>query len=72
MGYNRDKMAALSKYSQNSYDSDKELPEDVQSKIRQDSNPDKVRDEAWSKAGVYPKIKRFMGDAWSGDIRKKK
>lgn len=74
MGYNKSKMEALSKFTKPSYDSDKELPEDVQKKLggSDSTAANKMREEAWDKAGVYPKLKRFMGDAWAGDIRKKK
>ena len=54
------------------YDSDEDLDEETQKKIR-NSGPttaQKLRDEAWGKAGTFSKTMRVLKGAWSGDKRK--
>lgn len=55
-----------------SYDSDQDLPEDSQKKIRDASysRQQAVRDEEWNKQGTFPKLKRMVKGAYYGDKRK--
>lgn len=54
------------------YDSDEDLDEATRRKIQAASptNAQKLRDEAWDKAGTYSKTMRVLKGAWSGDKRK--
>jgi len=63
----------LADYFGNQYDSDEDLDEETRKKI-QNQGPiaaEKTRNEAWDKADMYPKLKRFLKGVWYGDKRKK-
>lgn len=55
------------------YDSDEDLDDETQRKIKNSGSleADKIRDEAWDKAGTYSKTMRVLKGAWSGDKRSK-
>jgi len=67
-----DKYKQVQSYFDPQYDSDEDLPEDEQKKIKKSYSPDKEREVAWEKAETYPKIKKFVKGAWYGDKRAKK
>lgn len=54
------------------YDSDEDLDEETRKKIKESgpSTAQKIRDEAWDKAGMYSKTMKVLKGAWSGDKRK--
>lgn len=66
------KYKAIADYAKGRYDSDEDLPEDERKKIEEAplTKQYKVRDAAWEKQGVYPKLKRMVKGAWKQDIRK--
>lgn len=71
-----DKYATIQKYFDPQYDSDVELDEDEQKKIktkeqnREYSEASDLRKKAWDKADMYPKLKKFVKGAWYGDKQK--
>jgi hypothetical protein len=73
-----DKYKKVEEYFKPKYDSDKDLDEDTQQKIKEQenvfnySNAEKTRKEAWEKADMYPKLKRIVKGAVYGDKRKSK
>jgi hypothetical protein len=66
-----DRAGGMSNYYKPSYNSDEDLDEDTQNKIRavgtNSSEANDIRKQAWQNAGAYPKLKRMVKDAWSGD-----
>jgi len=77
MGYNRDKMAMLEKFSKAKYNSDEDLPEETQKAIADKKNyfddvgADQIRKESWEKAGMFPKLKRAVKSSMYGDMHEK-
>lgn len=71
-----DNMKKLQSSYDNSYNSDEDLPDDVQAKIKakedlqQYNGADSVRQDAWKSAGSYPKLKRLVKGAFNGDTQK--
>lgn len=72
---NSDNMRKLQKFSDNTYNSDEDLSDEDQQKIKdkeslgQYNTADAMRKEAWSKAGMYPKLKRMVKSAYGGDTQ---
>jgi hypothetical protein len=64
-----DKMNKMQGYFDPQYDSDEDLTPEDRKKIQSSYNPNKVRKEAWDKADMYPKLKKFVKSSWSGDKR---
>lgn len=66
-----DRAAQAASQFKPSYNSDEDLDEDTQNKIRQaganSSQADAIRKQAWANQGAYPKLKRALKGAWSGD-----
>lgn len=68
-----DNMKKLQSSFDPSYNSDEDLPTDAQTEIKkkeaaqQYNGADAVRQDAWKNAGTYPKLKRMVKGAWSGD-----
>lgn len=54
------------------YDSDEDLDPETQEKIRKayPSEQEKLRQEGWEKADMYPKLKKLVKSGWYGDKRK--
>lgn len=75
MTMNDDAMAKLAKPFQASYNSDEDLPDDTQAKIKQlqDNNQfnaaSSVRKDAWDSAGPWPKLKKLVKTRWDGDTQ---
>lgn len=61
----------MSNYYKPSYNSDTDLDDETQKKIQEaganSSAADDIRKQAWSNQGAYPKLKRALKGAWSGD-----
>jgi len=70
---NKDFAQGMADFNAPSYDSDTDLPTDVQRKIQEhESNQryqeaDQIRQEAWKQANAFPKIKKFVKTGLLGD-----
>lgn len=68
-----DNMKKLQSSFDPSYNSDEDLPDDIQQKIKakedlqQYNGADSIRQDAWKSAGSYPKLKRLVKGTVSGD-----
>lgn len=65
-----DKIRKMAEYFQPQYDSDEDLDDETRKKIQDSADPNKVRNAAWDKADMYPKLKRMVKSGWYGDKRK--